>query len=133
MADRDTLRASPPPRLLPVLERLKQVYLLWCDYHSKLPKTHKHTLGDRIDRLFVELIESATAASFLPKNEKLPALNAAIRKLDTLKILCMVLWESHSIDTKKYIALSTPLEDVGKMLGGWRGQVQKQNSPEQRR
>ncbi len=116
-----------------MLERIKQAYLLWCGYHSKLPKTHKHTLGDRVDKVFIELIEHAVSAAFLPKTEKLTALNIAVRKLDALKILLMVLWESHSLDTKKYIALSAPLEDAGKMLGGWRGQLQKQNSPEQRR
>ena len=98
---------------------------MWCIYHAKLPKTHKHTLGDRIDKLFVEVIEDTASATFLPRVEKLLAVHAAIRTLDTLKILLMVLWESHSIDTKKYIALSAPLDEVGRMLGGWRGQLQK--------
>jgi len=30
---------------------------------------------------------------------------------------------------KKYTALSAPLEEIGKMLGGWNGQLTKQNSP----
>ncbi|MFA6404757.1 MAG: hypothetical protein WCW03_02045 [Candidatus Paceibacterota bacterium] len=51
----------------------------------------------------------------------------------------MILWETKSIDDKKYIALSVKLDEVGKMLGGWSGQlikststktiVNKQNSP----
>lgn len=41
----------------------------------------------------------------------------------------MVLWETKSLDDKKYIYLSTKLEEIGKMLGGWNGQIQKQNSP----
>jgi hypothetical protein len=124
------LEQPPPRRILPVLERLKQAYLLWCLYHAKLPKTHKHTLGNRIDELFVQIIESAAYAAFLTPSEKLPVVSTAIRKLDTLKILLMVLWESHSLDTKKYIALSTPLDEAGRMLGGWQGQLRKQNSSE---
>ena len=62
----------------------------------------------------------------------------AIRKLDTLKVLLMLLWETKSLRDKKYIALSTPLDEIGKMLGGWNGQLIKtlqpvqgtQNSPE---
>ena len=53
----------------------------------------------------------------------------AIRKADTLKILLMVLWETKSLDDKKYIALSIKLEEVGRMLGGWNGQLIKQNPP----
>ena len=53
----------------------------------------------------------------------------AIRKVDTLKILLMVLWETKSLDTKKYAALSEKVEEIGKMLGGWNGQLVKQNSP----
>jgi hypothetical protein len=79
--------------------------------------------------LFVELIESISVASFLQKDEKLTWVRIAIRKIDTIKVLFMILWESKSIDSKKYIALSLQIEEVGKMLGGWSGQIVKQNSP----
>ena len=64
------------------------------------------------------------------REEKLPYVRLAIRKLDTLKILLMILWETKSLDTKKYIALSGKINEVGKMLGGWNGQLTKQNSPD---
>ncbi|OGZ09756.1 MAG: hypothetical protein A3D65_05520 [Candidatus Lloydbacteria bacterium RIFCSPHIGHO2_02_FULL_50_13] len=53
----------------------------------------------------------------------------AIRKADTLKILLLVLWETKSLENKKYIALSVKLDEVGRMLGGWSGQIVRQNSP----
>ena len=65
------------------------------------------------------------SASFVQKVDKIISLRTAIRKLDTLKIMLMVLWETRSIDTKKYELLSVPLEEVGKMLGGWLGQTEK--------
>ena len=34
-----------------------------------------------------------------------------------------------SLDDKKYIALSVKLDEAGRMLGGWNGQLTKQNSP----
>lgn len=77
------------------------------------------------------------SASFMQKQDKLPYLRTALRKLDTLKILLMVLWESNSIKTNTFELLSTPLEEIGKKLGGWIGQteqwLQKQNSPRERR
>jgi len=79
--------------------------------------------------LLVEAIEAIASATFLSRNEKQPWVRLAIRKLDTLKVLLLVLWETKSFDTKKYAALSLPLEEVGRMLGGWNGQLTKQNTP----
>jgi hypothetical protein len=86
-------------------------------------------LGIKIDKLFIESIEMITQASFLGQKEKQLYVRAGIRKIDTLKILLMILWETKSLDDKKYIALSLKIEEVGKMLGGWNGQLTKQNSP----
>ena len=93
--------------------------MLWYGYYQILPRVHRYTLGERIDFLFIELMEAITCASFSLKNEKTPFLRIAIRKLDALKILLLVLWETKSLDTKKYVTLSAPLEEVGRMLGGW--------------
>jgi hypothetical protein len=105
------------------------VYIIWYEYYQIIPKNHRHTLGQKIDSLFVEIIEGISIASFLNKTEKIPWINFSIRKLDTLKILLMILWETKSLESKKYILLSTKLDDIGKMLGGWNRQIQKQNSP----
>jgi len=123
-----TFNSTPPPTILPVLQKLKEAYLLWCEYHSKLPKNKRYSLGQRIDWLFIETIEAIATASFLSRETKLPFVRRAIQKLDALKILLMVLWESKALDNKKYIALSAKLNEVGKMLGGWYGQLTK-NSP----
>jgi hypothetical protein len=114
---------------LPVLEKLKTCYILWYSYYQTIPKFHRHTLGQKIDGLFIEMIEGISVASFLNKSNKLPWIQFSIRKLDTLKVLLMILWETKSLDNKKYILLSEKLEEVGKMLGGWNGQILKQNSP----
>ncbi len=121
--------SNPPPQLLlPVLAKIKSAYLLWYGYYQTLPKTHRYTLGGRIDSLFVEVIEAISCASFLPKTEKQPYVRLAIRKLDTLKILLLVLWETGSLENKKYAALSVSLDDAGPMLGGWSGQLMRQNN-----
>ncbi len=124
------LLTPPPPTLLPVLQRVKDGYILWYGYYQILPKLHRHTLGQRIDTLFIEIMESIATAGFLQRQEKQPYVRLAIRKTDTLKILLMVLWETKSLDNKKYIALSIKIDEIGRMLGGWNGQLVKQNSPD---
>ena len=81
----------------------------------------------RADGLLVECIEAVASATFLGPSEKEPWIRLAIRKLDTLKILLMVLWETGSLETNQYAALSVPLEDAGKQLTGWHGQVVKKS------
>jgi len=120
----------PPSTLLPVLQKGKSLYLVWYEYYHTLPKTHRHSLGIKIDTLFIEIIEAIAIATYLTRTEKQPYVRIAIRKVDTLKILLMVLWETKSLTDKKYLALSAKVEEVGKMLGGWSGQLAKQNSPD---
>lgn len=98
---------------------------MWHEYHAILPKTQRYSLGNKIDRLFVEVMELVSYAAFLPPEKKLIFIETASRKFDTLKILLMILWETKSLDNKKYIVLSIPLDEAGKMLGGWKGQVER--------
>ena len=108
---------------------MKDAYVLWHSYGSDLPKSQRNSFGYRIDSLFVEVIEAIAAASFLSPQEKHPYVRLSIRKLDALKVLFMILWEAKSLDDKKYIALSVKLDEIGRNLGGWSGQLTKQNSP----
>lgn len=78
-------------------------------------------------------MEAIAVASFLAKEEKQACVRQAIRKVDTLKVLLMVLWETKSLDTKKYIALSEKLDEIGRMLGGWHNQILKQTSAHEER
>lgn len=112
-----------------MIEKLKSAYLLWHEYRLAIPKAQRYSLGEKIDHLAVECIEAVSVAAFLSREEKTPYVRLAIRKLDTAKILLMILWETKSLDTKKYIALSEKLAEIGRMLGGWNGQLTKQNSP----
>jgi len=41
----------------------------------------------------------------------------------------MALWETKSLDDKKYVTISEQLNQIGKMLMGWNNQNLKQNSP----
>jgi len=118
---------------LPLLEKCKRAYLIWFGYLQTIPKAHRYSLGARIDSLFIEIIEAISSAIYLSRTEKLPYVRLAIRKLDTMKILLMLLWEMKSLDNKKYLALSVLLDEIGRMLGGWNGQLTKQNSPQNRR
>jgi hypothetical protein len=84
-----------------------------------LPKKSRFTLGNKIDWLFIEIIELLYTASYLNKQEKIPYLKKSIRRLDVLKFFFQVAWEIKILDNKKYITISGCLNEIGRMLGGW--------------
>ena len=98
---------------------------MWYGYYKSLPKEHRYTLGSKIDILLTEIIEAIAIASFLVLTEKQPYIKIAIRKTDAIKIFLLILWETKSLDNKKYLALAEKLNEIGRMLGGWNGQLTK--------
>lgn len=87
------------------------------------PKKSRYTLGNKIDQLFTDVIESTYIANYQPAHQKLLYVEQAIRRLDLLKFFIQVAWETKDIDNKKYINLSEPLGEIGRMLGSWRNNL----------
>ncbi len=120
---------NTPPAVLPLLQKLKAVYALWQDTVAHIPKLHRYTFGGKIDRLFLEILEILFRAQYLKPEEKLRYLIAGDGKLDLLKFFLQIGWENKLIDTKKYSALSEELNEIGRMLGGWKKGIEAKLSP----
>ena len=118
---------DPIDRLI-VLDKLIQAYKLWHDIIQHLSKKSRLTLGIKIDSIFLDIMELIFFASLSPQKEKLPYIYKTLRGLDLLKFFLRVAWEIKEIDNKKYIAISKPLNEIGKMLGGWYRNLLKENS-----
>jgi hypothetical protein len=102
------------------LQKLVTAYKLWHSHLPHFPKTSRYTLGEKIDSLLVEVVEYIVVASYLSKQNKLPYLKKATLKLDILKFFLQVAWEIKALDTKKYITLSEHVDEIGRIVGGWR-------------
>lgn len=84
----------------------------------------------KIDGLFLETVELILLAGYSPKVQKLAVVAKAGTKLDALKFFLQIAWELKALDNKKYIRLSGPLDEIGRMLGGWRKQLTSETPPE---
>lgn len=111
-------------RLIPVVLKLKDTYNIWQDYLSSFPKANRYTIGSKIDILFLEAIEYAFLASYTHTEEKRLLLNKSISKVDLVKLLLQLSWEIKALDNKKYAYLAEYFAEIGKMLGGWKRQLQ---------
>jgi len=54
------------------------------------------------------------------QDKKLTILEKAIVSLDLLKILIRLAKDIQALDSKKYLQLEQALQEIGRMLGGWR-------------
>jgi len=105
-----------------------ETYKIWHEYLPHFPKTSRYTLGEKIDSLFIEIIERIINASYLSRQEKLPHVKKAIVELDVLKFFLQIAWEIKALNNKKFIELSEKSVEIGKMLGGWRKTIENKTS-----
>lgn len=112
------------PKLIPVVLKLKDAYGLWQHYLTHFPKANRFTLGSKIDEVFLHAIEYCFLASYSAHAEKIILVSRCIARVDLLKLLLQLAWEMQAVDTNKYVHLSEYLAEVGRMLGGWRKQLQ---------
>jgi hypothetical protein len=114
--------------LVPVVLKLKDSYGLWQKYLTDFPKQNRYTLGNKIDEVFLNAIEFCFLASYANKDTKIIHLERCISRVDLLKLLLQLSFEVKALDTKKYTQLGTELQEVGRMLGGWRKGLEAKNS-----
>jgi len=112
--------SKPPPRLLPVLEKSKTMYKKWVEIHRNIERTVKFGLGAKIDNLFIELLELLRKSVYTPANKKIVLLEEASNKIDSSRFFLQLLWEMRLVSNKQYILLETDIQDLGKIVGGWK-------------
>lgn len=112
------------PKIVPVVLKLKESYRIWQNYLNHFPKANRFTLGSKIDDIFLSAIEFCFLASYSPLGEKTVILDKAIARVDLIKLLLQLAWDIKALDTRKYSILGGHLSETGKMLGGWKKQIQ---------
>ncbi|MCL2173969.1 four helix bundle protein [Candidatus Saccharibacteria bacterium] len=99
-------------------------YKKWHTLSRHVPKIHRYSLGVKIDDCFAGLVELVAMAQFSDVELRRKYLTAAIAKNDCLKFMLYTLYEIEGIDEKSFVALSSDIEEVGKMLYGWKNKIE---------
>ena len=86
-------------------------------------------MGQKIEQSFLIVLEYTFTAAYLPPASKIVLLGKTISKLDVLKFFIQLAWESKLISTGKFADLSERLEEIGRMLGGWKKGLEAKLSP----
>jgi len=114
-------QVSPPPTVPLVLIRTKEAYRLWHSSIVNLKRVDRYTIGAKIDDTFLSLLEFIFRGCFaFDKFEKISIISQAIAKSDLLKFLLQISWENKIINNKIYGEFILLLDEIGRMLGGWK-------------
>lgn len=93
---------------------------MWVNIVPHIQKGARYTLGARIENKFLDLLEVSYAAYFTDKEKKGQKISEAVFMLDILKFLISVAWEGKLLSHKQFEDIAKKIEEVGKMLGGWK-------------
>jgi hypothetical protein len=97
---------------------------LWFTIVTDFPKLYRYTLGGKIENSFLEMLEHVFTTIYLPPEQKLITLSRAITKLNSVQFFLQIAWENKCISSKHYTEISADLEEIGRMLGGWKKGLQ---------
>lgn len=103
-----------------VLTKTKEAYASWFKILTNFPKVHRYNLGGKIEASFLSLLENTFITAYLSGERKQAQLSVAIIKLDNLKFFLQLAWENKCLANANYTNLSSKLEEIGRMLGGWK-------------
>ena len=114
------LKLPPPRTILPVLERAKRAYLLWLPIKRNMPREERFGIGEKIDGLLLETLDGLRVATFAKGDAKRSALATVSLRIDGLKFFTQLAWEAKLVARTQYAELAGTIEEVGRMVGGWR-------------
>jgi len=107
------------------VHELKELYKLWHDAYTSIPKPFRYTLASTINNLLTAILQQTLDVGYSKREEKIPRLIRISTALDHLKLFVTLLWELKGIDNGKFSRLSQKLTSIRKMLGGWMKKLQQ--------
>jgi len=94
--------------------------LIWLEIVPHISKSSRYTLGARIENKLLDLLDLTYLAYFSKKEEKVEKIAKCILLSDRLKYVTSVAWEGKVISNSHFERLAPKLEEIGRMLFGWK-------------
>jgi hypothetical protein len=85
-----------------------------------MPRAERFGIGSRIDFFFLETFELLRRATYATGKDKIDILQKALQTIDSLRFFVQLAWELSLISNVHYGTLGEGIENIGRMVGGWR-------------
>lgn len=105
----------------------KKAYDFYREFYSCLknfPKADRYALGQKCELTLAELLENLLRAGAVSKPDKALYLETASVKLNLLRVYVRLAKDIRALDSAKYASFQQMIDEIGRMLGGWRRSLQ---------
>ncbi|MFN7056856.1 diversity-generating retroelement protein Avd [Hyphomonas sp.] len=101
-----------------VIAELSFQFLVWVTQKvEKFPRTHKFTIGDRIQGLVIDIQQGLVEATYT--RDRAALLRQAQLQLEKLRFLFRLAAEIRLINADSYQHAARQIDEIGRMTGGW--------------
>jgi 23S rRNA-intervening sequence protein len=93
-------------------------FLLWlAPTLEKFPRSHKFTVGDRIETLALDVLEALIEATYT--RDRAQHLRRANLGIEKLRFLLRLAADLKLLDRRRYEHAARTLDETGRLIGGW--------------
>lgn len=106
---------------LPIYRDTYNLVSLIVDYVNSFPKTHKYTIGQKLENETLDLFKYINLANKekYNKEKKKEYLNEFIKTFDLIKILLRLCVEKKFLSLKQMVRITMITDNIGKQVYGW--------------
>ena len=107
---------------LPIYRDTFELTSLLIDYVGQFPKMHKHTIGQKMVNVSLELFEYLQLANRSADNrqQRIRMLEGFLVKFELLKVLIRLTGEKRIVSTKQLARLISFTDRIGRQATGWK-------------
>lgn len=102
----------------PILVKSYQLTLWYIQKLTTLPKGHRFTIAEKIQKSLLDLMLLLSDAIYT--KARTPLLDSANKEIERLRLLTRLLKDLAMLSTENYRFVIASLDELGKMVGGWR-------------
>jgi len=100
-----------------VLTKIQDLLMYLVPQLNKFPRSQKFVLGDRIQRKVMDVQECCLRAYY--GRSKRSELMEANLQLEVIRHLVRLSYSLRLISSKAYGVISSKIDEIGRMIGGW--------------
>ena len=107
------------PLDIPIILKTYELYRALHELERTIPKMERFTVWQRAEVVCLDILQGLLSIGYLAPEHRAEALMGFAPSIDMLRVFLRLAFDVKAINQKKYIAIQEPLDEIGRMLGGW--------------